>query len=557
MSHAVLKSALAVFAIDPAAIGGLWLRARASPQRQAFLDCLAACSPPLPITRLAPNISDDALFGGLDAAATLSIERPVFRSGLLDRDAILVLPMAERCDPGLAARLAQILDNKRHSIIALDEAAEEGEGVPPALIDRLGLFVNLDGLRFKSILEPIEINGIVAARALLPKVRVPHMLVTEVVRACAELAIISARAPILTLTAARALAALSGRTMVERDDLTQASALTLAQRAAPFDEPTQSSPPPEEDGTEPEDASTQSDSLETKLPSEIMVEAARAALPPEILKLLVDARSLRNTVGASGSGVSVIGNRRGRPLAPRRGKPQSHQKLDLIATLRAAAPWQKLRRKFAQTDAQHDRLFIESSDFHVKRNKVHSDRVLVFAVDASGSAAVARLSEAKGAVEQLLARAYSRRDHVALLSFRGAQAELLLPPTRSLVLAKNRLRSLPGGGGTPLADGLKTALETALRARSKGMTPTIAILTDGKGNVALDGSGNRALAEQQTHTLARAIRATGIATLIIDVARRPHAQLTHLTQLMGARYVALSQANAKHLSAVLGATLEG
>jgi magnesium chelatase subunit D len=169
---------------------------------------------------------------------------------------------------------------------------------------------------------------------------------------------------------------------------------------------------------------------------------------------------------------------------------------------------------------------------------------------------VARLAEAKGAVEQLLARAYSRRDHVALLTFRGQAAELLLPPTRSLVMTKARLRGVPGGGATPLAGGLRLALDTALRARARGMTPTIALLTDGRGNVALDGSADRAQSDIETTQMARAIRATGCTALVIDTAQRPQPRLAELARNMGARYLALPRIGGGRLAAALGASLD-
>ena len=159
-------------------------------------------------------------------------------------------------------------------------------------------------------------------------------------------------------------------------------------------------------------------------------------------------------------------------------------------------------------------------------------------------------------MELLLAEAYSRRDHVALLTFRGQGAALLLPPSRSLVQAKNRLRGLPGGGGTPLAQGLQLALSTARQARGRGMTPTLALLTDGRGNVALDGTGNRPLAEAQAMQVARAVRAAGTPAVVIDTGARPNTRLADLASAMAARYVALPRATAGRLAQVLGAALE-
>lgn len=170
---------------------------------------------------------------------------------------------------------------------------------------------------------------------------------------------------------------------------------------------------------------------------------------------------------------------------------------------------------------------------------------------------MARLAEAKGAVEILLAEAYARRDHVALVAFRGSAAELLLPPTRSLVQTKRRLTALPGGGGTPLAAGLRAAQDTADHARRHGLTPSVVLLTDGRGNIALDGSANRAQAAIDTEAVARRIGALGVATLVVDTANRPQEALRGLSQVLGGTYLALPRASAERLSEAVSAALDG
>ena len=191
----------------------------------------------------------------------------------------------------------------------------------------------------------------------------------------------------------------------------------------------------------------------------------------------------------------------------------------------------------------------------MKRFEETSDRLLVFTVDASGSAAMARLGEAKGAIELLLAEAYARRDHVALIAFRGDGAELLLPPTRSLVQTKRRLAGLPGGGGTPLAHGLQAAMELAHQARARGMTPTLALLTDGRANIALDGTANRERAADDATRLARALRASGTPAVVIDTANRPQEALRSLAGALDAPYIALPRADAHRLSTAVSAAL--
>ncbi len=173
---------------------------------------------------------------------------------------------------------------------------------------------------------------------------------------------------------------------------------------------------------------------------------------------------------------------------------------------------------------------------------------MIFTVDASGSAALSRLAEAKGAVELLLAQAYARRDHVALVAFRGIEAELLLPPTRSLVQTKRRLAALPGGGGTPLAAGMVAAFEQATQATRRGLTPTIAILTDGRANIALDGKADRKQAAADAQHIARVLRAHATDAIVIDTGNRPEPALRNLAQTLDAAYLPLPRADAERLS---------
>lgn len=548
-----METALACLATDPAGLKGLWLRARAGPVRDRVTTALAAI--PLLQRRLHPTITDDALFGGLDLAATLATGQPVMQAGLLATPSSLILTMAERCPAGLAARLATALDHPAHSLIALDEGADPDETLAPALADRLSLFLDLTDIALGDSRDiSLDAQRLAAARTRLPTLRLTESQLAALTRAAAELGIPSLRAPLLAASTARAHAAWQGRTEVTDADLETAAALTYAHRATPLPEqaePQPDQPPPDQT---PDEGEAQSEDQSRSLPEELLVEAALAALPRDLLEALAQGRASRAAKSAGGTGAEQGGNRRGRPLPSRPGRLEPGARIDLVATLRAAAPWQPLRRK-SQPDREAT-LLVRAADIRLKRFRETSDRVLIFAVDASGSAAFARLAEAKGAIELLLAQAYARRDHVSLLAFKGHAAELLLPPTRSLVQTKRRLAGVPGGGGTPLASGLQLALATAAQAKQRGLTPTIALLTDGRGNIALDGTPDRARAEEEATLLARQIRSAGTPALVIDVANRPQPSLKTLAQIMDAPYLALPRADARRLSAALGEALE-
>ncbi len=557
-------TAAALLAIDPAGLQGLWLRARVGPARDRLV---AALLPVLdrPIARLPLTITDDQLFGGVDLSATLAAGKVVRSRGLVGHDPLaLVLPMAERALPGLAARLAQVLDaGDGHCLVALDEGAEADERLSAALADRLALHLDLDGLALADcpdlVLDPVDIA---AARARLADVVLPPEAVTTVVVVAAKLGISSLRAPLLALMAARASAALEGHATVTEDDLVTATELVLAPRATRFPEDTveddaqpDDPPPPEPDPQEPTPPDTEAEDppQPDALPEEVLLEAARAILPADLLARLAAGRTPRASKSNAGSGAVKKGNRRGRPLPSRPGRLDGQSRIDLVATLRAAAPWQTIRRKLTPDAPQ--KVLIRAEDIRLRRFQEKSDRLLIFAVDASGSAAFARLAEAKGAVELLLGEAYARRDHVALVTFRGDRAEVLLPPTRSLVQTKRRLAGLPGGGGTPLAAGLQSALGLADQSRGRGMTPSIALLTDGKANITLDGTANRPAAAADAERMAQALRASFTPALVIDMSPRPQRQLQDLAQTMDAPYVPLPRADAARLSAAVNGAL--
>lgn len=526
-THATL--ALQLLRIDPG-LGGICIRARSGPVR----DKLTALIDP-EARRLHPAISDEALFGGLDLSATLASGYLVQEKGLLATPGTLILAMAERATTGLAARLAVALDKSNdHCLIAMDEGAEPDEALNTKLAERLAFNIDLSDCSLHDATDvptdkPVVISDVTMA----------SNVIAQITHIADDLGIDSMRAPLFAIRAARAHAALFGRNSVTSEDLEIACALTLAHRATRIPQQKADQEPP---APPPEQNSEDADEDTLDLPDELLLDAVRALLPDNLLDQIA-AQKARAGRG-NGTGAARKGNRRGRPLPSRAGKISDGARIDIIGTLRAAAPWQTIRRQASGRDG----LQIRPSDIRIKRFEEKSDRLLIFTVDASGSAALSRLAEAKGAVELLLAQAYARRDHVALVSFRGTAAELLLPPTRSLVQTKRRLAGLPGGGGTPLAAGMMTAFEQANQATRRGLTPTIAILTDGRANIALDGKADRKQAAADAQQIARVLRAHGTDAIIIDTGNRPEPALRKLAETLDAAYLPLPRADAERLS---------
>jgi magnesium chelatase subunit D len=596
--------AAALLLVDPAGLGGVLLRAPAGPVRDAWLSLLQALAPAgMPLPRLPASASEDRLLGGLDLSATLAAGRPVAQAGLLHQadGGIVVAAMAERMPAVNAAHLCAALDTSavrlerdglaqrlsaRVAVVALDES--QGEDSPPsaALADRLGLWVDLTELSVRDVVtaDATMAHEVAQARSRLPEVTVPDDIVQALCAATLALGVDSPRAAWAAVRCARAAAALRGATVADGDDAALAARLVLAPRATrqpvveapqedtdPSQEPP--NPPPEQDPPAPPDPPDSPDGPDKPPPSEEeeppaepdldpqsaqaledrLIESAVAAIPAGLLARLASGERVRGRSADAGrAGAAASSAVHGRPVGSRRGVPRGGARLHLIDTLRAAAPWQRLRRAHAPAGAPP--ILVRPDDFHLRRHEQKRTTTTIFALDASGSSALYRLAEAKGAIELLLAECYVRRDQVAVLAFRGTAAEVILPPTRSLVRAKRGLAGLPGGGGTPLAAALDAAAAMAARVRRTGGTPVVVLLTDGRANVGRDGLGGRARAQDEALAAARALRAQGGSVIVIDTSVRPEPAARALALAAGARYLALPQADAAALSrAVQGA----
>ncbi|MFO1415236.1 MAG: magnesium chelatase subunit D [Burkholderiales bacterium] len=544
-------AAAAIFAAAPHALAAVVVRGAPGPIRDAWLAALSAQLPDgAPVRRIPAHVTDDRLLGGLDLAATLATGSPVLARGLLAEcdGGVAIVPMAERMGAGLASRIAAALDTgevaveregftrrapARLGVVLLDERVGDDERVPAALQERAAMTLDLTGVSLRDVEEAVPPQGARGATARSDDVQA-HALCA----AALALGVDSLRAPLFALRVARIAAGLAGRAVVDDDDLALAARLVLAPRATRLppqdDEP---EPPPDPD-TPPEQQAQDDRPLEDRV-----LDAAEAVLPAGLLEQLALGQHAARVRAAGRAGALHQARARGRRIGHRPGDPAHGARLDLVATLRAAAPWQRVRAR-----APDARVAVRRDDFRIVRFAQRTHTTTVFVVDASGSSALQRLAEAKGAVQLLLAECYVRRDSVALVAFRNAGAEILLPPTRSLARAKRLLASLPGGGGTPLAAGIDAGVALALATRARGNDPLCVVLTDGRANVGRDGVGGRTRAGEEALAAARAARAQAIPALVVDISAQPADAARKLAEAMGARYLPLPHAHAQTIT---------
>ncbi|MBC2653114.1 magnesium chelatase subunit D [Novosphingobium aerophilum] len=559
---AAALTAVRLLAAAPQRLGGICLRGE-GPARSLVLDRLRALLPPdTPWRRLPGHVDDERLCGGIDIAASLVTGTPVHQRGILAEAAggVLIVPLAERLRTDVAGRIAQALDGEGDFLLVLLDDGAEGEDRPPlALLERLAFDCDLRPVRRLAPVDPaVPSEG--AAQAWLSDDGLDALAATG-----EALGIPSLRPLLFAAAAARTAAALAGRGEVEQADLELAVRLVLAPRAtrlppqsAPEDSAPDSPPEPPPPGDEPQggpDRDEDDQPAPESLPEDLLIEAAKAAIPSDVLELIAAGRAMRSARGG-GAGRRTASKLRGRPLGSRPGMPGGGVRLALVDTLRAAIPWQGLRRREPAVPGA-GLIRFRRDDLRVRRFEERTATVTVFCVDASGSAALARLGEAKGAVELILAQAYVKRTEVALIAFRGEGAELLLPPTRSLTRAKRALGALPGGGGTPLASGIALAAQVGDAIAARGRSPFFVFLTDGSANIAADGARGRPQAQEDALAAARRLAAEQRQAVVIDISARPRPEAARLAEAMRARYLPLPFANAQALQAAVALVTPG
>lgn len=562
---------------------GIHLKAPCGPVREAWLSqLLAMLDETTPRTKITPETPPSRLLASVDIAASLAQGHTIRDPGLLARSegGIVLLTGAERLSASLAVVIASAFDDAScengFSLIAIDESeVDDEDGIAGCLASRLPVTVDLRTIAWHDICdtpltapEPV-IQDHKAGNT--PRSDIPDAAIELAASVCDALSHTSSRPALAMTEIASMMASMDGRDTVNADDMAEAietvcGPILAGEPEQPESEP--QNPEPEQPQNEAQDSRSddepdrdddgeQQDSDFEAL-QDMLVEAVRAGKLH--LPITIERSALRSggAVHDGKSGQSRNGAHRGRPAGLVARPPFPGARLDVVSTLRTAAPWQKLRARAYEAAGQEapSRPMIRPSDYRYIRHRQPTESIAIFAVDASGSTALDRLAEAKGAIEQLLAECYVRRDQVALLAFRGQDCETILEPTRSLVRAKRSLTGLPGGGATPLAHGLKRGIELAIDVRRKGKTPLLVMLTDGRGNIALDGSANRSTARADAERVAKLAVANTIPTVFIDIARRPRDQSRDLASAMAADYCALPTLDAGSVTRIVSSYME-
>ncbi|AOS83452.1 magnesium chelatase ATPase subunit D [Chlorobaculum limnaeum] len=601
------KQALMLLAVDPS-LGGVVIPSTVgsgkSTLARAFADILPEGTP---FVELPLNVTEDRLIGGVDLEATLASGVRVVQHGVLSKahKGVLYVDSLSLLDSSAVSHIMDAMS--RGAVIVEREGLSEvhpadfmlvgtydpsdGE-VRMGLLDRIGIIVPFtpvnDYRARKQIVNIVMgtrdeedtqdelrmLRGLIdAAREQLHKVSMTNEQIKGLIQTAISLGVEGNRVDIFAIRAAIANAALSQRTEVEDEDLKLAMKLVLVPRATrmPEREPNpeemaQEEPPPpeeqpqdeaEDQNAPPDETDSNAEEEQEETPDmieELMMDAVETELPDNILNISLASKKKAK----SGSRGEALNNKRGRFVRSQPGEIKSG-KVALIPTLISAAPWQASRKaeqakKGIKSTAA---LIIGKEDVKIKRFRDKSGTLFIFMVDASGSMALNRMRQAKGAVASLLQNAYVHRDQVSLISFRGKQAQVLLPPSQSVDRAKRELDVLPTGGGTPLASALLTGWETAKQARTKGITQIMFVMiTDGRGNIPLgaayDPNATKAPKdelEKEVEALALSIQADGIASIVVDTQMNylSRGEAPKLAQKLGGRYFYLPNAKAEQI----------